>query len=129
MSNNIYVTKTAIAEVEVSEIDFLFNTKFGFDYDTHDDIVTIENGQFASDSYPIEIDKMIEILQSIKEKGANYVELNYHCDHIGYEVFGFDIRTSTPEEIAIYTDKKLSKKAKEDRINELLKEINAIKQS
>ena len=88
MSNNVYITKTAISEVEVSEIDFLLYEKFGFNYDTHDDIVTIENGRFQSDGYPIDINNMIEILQSMKEKGANYVELNYHCDHIGYEVFG-----------------------------------------
>lgn len=36
------------------------------------------------DGEPINIDRLINKLNEFKNKGANYVALEYHCDHIGY---------------------------------------------
>lgn len=47
------------------------------------------------DNHPIQIDKIINILQKMKdERGASYVEIYYHTDHIGYE-----LRTYKVEEL------------------------------
>ena len=90
----IYVTKTHIADNNVSELDFTLYDKFGFDRDAGDggnEFVEITDKLGRADSEPIEIDSLIEILKSLKEKGSNYVQLDYHCDHLGYDISGYDI--------------------------------------
>lgn len=39
-----------------------------------------------TDSYPINIETLEKMLQDAKSKGATHVEIDYHCDHIGYIV-------------------------------------------
>ena len=72
---------------------------------------------------------MIKPLQDMKDKGANYVSLNYHEGHIGYQISGYLIRESTTEEIQNYEFKRMSKENKDKKIQELQKEIQRICQS
>ena len=96
---NVYIKQTLIDDHEVSEIDFDLHKKFKFDYEDDGDFITIEDGQGSSDGYPIEIDKMIKILQQFKNKGATHVAMNYHCDHIGYEMSAYEIKKATQDDI------------------------------
>jgi len=124
---NIYVTKILKSDKEFAEIDFDFYKEFGFDMDKFEDFIEIKMVNGGSDGYPIKIDRMIELLKAMKENGSTHVELDYHCDHIGYVVSGYEMRPSTQEEIAAYEDKSLSKKKKDDKIAELYAEIQRLR--
>ena len=50
--------------------------------------------------FKILIDKLINILQDFKSKGANYVACDWHCDHQELDLYGFEFRKATEEEIA-----------------------------
>jgi hypothetical protein len=129
-NQNIYVTKTLIGNDNQSELDIVLYDGFGFSYDTHDQFNEIEKGKgYYADATPIKIDDMIKILQSLKEKGATHVQLEDHCDHQGYDISGFEIRLSTQEEIDEYEFKRTVKMEKRQRVLELQKEINKIKNS
>lgn len=120
----VYVTKRLVDDIEHSEIDFELYNEFGFDYDTHSEFVEIPIGkQGGADGYPINIDKMIKTLEDMKAKGATHVEMNYHCDHIGYEISGYEIKLSKQEEIDIYENERLKQRQKEAKILELYKQI------
>ena len=99
---NTYIKKTHIAEHEFSEIDFDLYDEFGFESGDDDEFIVIKKGHGAADGYPIKIDRMIEALTTLKNSGATHVELDYHVDHIGYEISGYEIRKATPEETEAY---------------------------
>ena len=126
---NIYVTKRLVYDIEFSEIDIEFDEKFGRDYDDDDsDVIEIELGeQGDADGHVIDIDKMINTLQNIKNKGSNYVSLNYHEDHIGYEISGYSIKKSTPEEIQNYEFELMTERERRNKIMELQREIEKLK--
>ena len=119
----IYVTKRLVDDIEYSEIDFKLHNEFGFDYDIHEEFVEIQMGRGDADGYPINIDKMIKTLEDMKAKGATHVEMNYHCDHIGYEISGYEIKPSKQEEIDIYENERLTQRQKDAKIRELYKQI------
>ena len=124
--DNVYVTKILKSDKEFSEIDFDLYKEFDFNFDDFEDFVEIKMGHGGSDGYPINIDRMIEHLQTIKIKGVTHIELDYHCDHIGYVISGYEIRVSTPEEITVFEDKQTTKKNKESKISELYAEIKRL---
>lgn len=125
---NIYITKELVDDVEFSELDIAFKESFGFNYDEMNDLIEIQTGYGDADGISAPIDMIIQALQSMKDKGATHVEMNYHCDHYGYEISGYKITPSTPEQIAIYEDKiKIStEKQKADRIAALYAEIKKL---
>jgi len=129
---NHYITKTLIEDITRDELDIPFREKFGVDYDSDDidDLVEIEKGVGqVYDNHPIQIDDVISILQSMKDKGANYVQISYHTDHFGYEFSAFNIEPSTVGEIEDYKNAKEAKKqaAKQKEIDRLQKQIENLK--
>ena len=128
-NKNIYITKILIDNDDQSELDFVLYDDFGFSYDTHDQFNEIEKGRGYADATPIKIDDMIKILQGLKERGATHVQIEDHCDHQGYDISGFEIRLSSQEEIDEYDSKRKSEMEKRQRVLELQKEINKIKNS
>lgn len=126
--NNIYVTKTLIGNDNQSELDFVLYDDFGFSYDTHDQFNEIEKGKgYYADANPIKIDDMIKVLQGLKDRGATHVQIEEHCDHQGYDISGFEIRFSTQEEIDEYESKRKVEMEKRQRILELQKEIEKVR--
>ena len=106
-----YTTKK-IKDFEFSEIDFYFYDElFGKKWDDekfeHPRCISSEKN---NEGYPIKIERLIQKLQQFKDKGANYVSIDYHCDHIGYQLEFLNIQKSTPEEILNYKTKELKKK-------------------
>ena len=122
----MYIKKTLVEDHSFSEIDFDLNEEFGFDYDEHDELIEIVQGHGDADTYPIKIDRMIEALTALKNLGATHVELDYHCDHIGYEISGFEIRLATEDEVKIYTDAEEAKKAKSAKRQDLLRQLHEL---
>ena len=99
----VYLTKEFIESVEDSEIDFDLMREFGAepDGDNYIDIEWMQKGgpKWGVDGFPINIDRMIETLQSLKQKGATHIEMEYHCDHISYPIDAYRITHSTQEDI------------------------------
>ena len=71
----------------------------GFSYDVHDDFTVIQEGRCDSESEAVNIDTLIESLNSLKASGANYVSCDWHCDHQELELYGYEFRKANAEEI------------------------------
>ena len=126
MEEIMYITKEVIGDVEHSEIDFLIRDDFGFDYENDQELVEIEVGNGDVRNEPISIDTLIESLQELKQKGSTHVALNYHTDHIGYEMTGYKIYLSTEEQINSSEEKLKFKREKELKLMALREEYNKI---
>lgn len=125
-TDKVYITKEVIDNIEHSEIDFLIRDEFGFDYENHSNFVEIEIGNPDVTNEPINIDLMIKTLQELKEKGSTHVSLDYHCDHIGYEMTGYKIYQSREEQVQKYENEKNKFREKQDKLNSLYDEIRKI---
>ena len=91
----IIVEKEYLIEEEFTEIDFDLNKELKIDYDGWDEMSRVSTGDtetWASDSYPIKIDRVLRVLNYLKGKhNCKYVEIMYHEDHIGYYFNGLNI--------------------------------------
>jgi hypothetical protein len=119
----IYVTKTVKFEKSADELDFDNMDQFGWkDHDQHD-FVEINNDMLSTDAEPIEIDRLIAILNEAKSKGSTHVAVEYHCDHIGYDIAGIEMRLSTQEEIDSFENKRKAAQDKRRQIHDLQAKI------
>ncbi len=100
----------------------------GFDYETDDDYKEIGDIN-QSDAGLVKIDELITILQELKDKGANYVACDWHCDHQELEVHGFNYRKSTDEEVQVVEDAAKAKKEllKQRQIKEMEDKLAKLK--
>jgi len=126
MEENFYITKEVIKDIEHSEIDYLIHEEFGYDYENDQELVEIEIGNGEVTNAPISIDLMIKTFQELKEQGATHVSLDYHCDHIGYEMTGYKIYHSTEDQIKAYEDKLAINQEKELKLRALREEYKRI---
>lgn len=127
----IWVIEKSLHEEELSELDFELYDKFGINLEDTEPSFIYKSKGYGLSSTPIEIDLLIKFLNSLKEKGSNFVRIEDHCDHHGYEFEGLSIRFATQEEIDDYLNKKKLKeeKTKEEKIKELEDTINKLKNS
>lgn len=107
MDNNLYLHKTHISSeciyVEI-ENDFIYYDEDG--EPLYDNYFFTCNSHY-DDVQPIQVEKLIERLQFMKDNGANYVTLFFHEDHQEYEIDSFLIKKSSDEEIKYYLEGKL----------------------
>ena len=130
--NNIFVTSKLISRKEFSELDIQFKEDFGFNYKDDEEFILIEKIEkgirnYPLESEPIDIDKLINYLNSIKEKGANYAGIDFHCDHQSYIIGGYSIRFSDDKEISEYQEIEQKEKEKQEKILKLHEEIHKLK--
>jgi hypothetical protein len=124
-----FIKKNLISNFSFSEIDIDLHEEFGFDYDVHEDFVEIGDGKTGdADAYPIKIDRMISILQQMKDEGSTHVEIDYHTDHIGYDMTGWSIRLANNEEIDEVERKEKAHREKMKRKNELLRQLEDLEE-
>jgi hypothetical protein len=102
---NNSITKIYKTSESLTEIDFVLRDKIlGKNWSENEERfgdITLNNdyNSWKGESHPINIDDVIKALEKLKKKGSNYVEIMYHCDHIGYYFNGLDIHRSTDIEI------------------------------
>lgn len=124
----MFITFEVIENQEISELDFVNQSNFGFSYDEYYQLTEIIIGKPRVTTEPILIDSIIDKLQKIKERGSNYVSLDYHCDHISYEMTGYKVYPSQEDQILSFIEKRDSDKQKQRKIMELYQEIKTLKE-
>lgn len=124
-NKRIGITMTYVGHETTEELDFKTRDEIlGRKWDEDDDIypTTIEKGNtggnWEGESHAVSITYLEKILNKLKKKGANYVEIMYHADHIEYEINGLEVQKTTPEEFIEY-DEKIKKKKEEDNKKEI----------
>jgi len=121
----IRLVKEFIAKVEDSEIDFDLQREFAGEVngDAYVNIEWIKKGgpKWGSEGYPIRIDRVLQILQEMKDKGATHVEMEYHCDHISYPIYGYRITHADQADI----DELEQKKTQAEKLAAEAKELRA----
>lgn len=103
----------------------------GFDYENHDNYKEIGDDiqDFVYEAGLVKIDELITILQELKDKGANYVACDWHCDHQELDVYGFNYRKSTDEEVQAIENAEKAKKEllKQRQIKEMEEKLAKLK--
>ena len=124
------IRKKLIDDVELSEIDMDLHESFGYTYEDDDpDFEFFKEGYGDVDTYPIDIDKVLNLLNSFKEKGATHVEMDYHCDHVGYLFSAYTLSLMSNEELK-EINKIKNKKQEEEKQRQIIllqEEINRLK--
>lgn len=93
----IKVTKQAVYMEEISEIDFVLQDELSTASEKEEfenlyiNVDVTGKNDVHTDSHPIKIETIEKMLNDAKSKGATHVEIDYHCDHIGYIVAGYKI--------------------------------------
>ena len=108
-----------IKQLDVDEINLdIIDDILG---DSDEDHNEIYEGFTRHTNEPIKIDRAIDILNQLKEDGANYVAIHYHTDHQGYEFYAQHISIATQKEIDLAKQRDV-----EYRIQYLKDKIKAI---
>ena len=116
----IYVTKTLIKSNSETELDFANREIFGWEDWDKQEYIEIPKNYEDDGQEPIEIDKMLRILQHAKDRlSATHVNIRYHEDHHGYYISTFEMRESTQEEIDKYENKVKEIRKIDKELNEL----------
>jgi predicted secreted Zn-dependent protease len=126
MNDKIYIMKELVGDFEHSDLDFDLSSQFGFNDEINSDLVVLTRGSGSADGYSINIDRMIETLNELKSRGATHVELNYHEDHIGYQISGYKIDHAEPALVEAYEVERLIKSEKAKEIAELKKKLREL---
>lgn len=100
----VKVYRKIIDSTGFGELDFRLNEDFGVG---ENDYITFVGERGRADAFPVKIDDMIDRLVELKEKGATHVEIDYHCDHIDYEIDGLKLELATDDHIDAEVMKKL----------------------
>jgi len=100
----------------------------GFNWDSDDRYEVIQEVNYL-DGGMVSIENMRKALDEFEKQGANYVNVDFHCDHNEVEVTGVIFRKSTQEEVDFYLKEKLDQKEtlKAKEIARLQAEIDKIK--
>lgn len=134
---NHSVTYSYKSEVPATEIHFDILDKIlgkNWENQAYSEITIVpDKSSWANsvDAVPIEIGRVIKILNKLKKEGSNYVEIMYHSEHAGYYFNGIDIHRSTDEEVAKEDERveKFEKAKKQAEIQLLERKIEQIKKS
>ena len=114
-------------ETEDLMLNYLFYTEEEIDKN-YPEWVSQGGDPRSGNNTPMPIDDALRIIQEMKDKGANFIEIDYHCDHITYLFSGFEIRKATEEEIKEEQKRldDIEKSNRLKRLNELKEEIEKI---
>ena len=80
-----------IGNIETAELDSEYPFYDGSDNDFPNEILTSSQVDCDS-SMSMDIDKALEILNKLKESGANRVYIGYHTDHFTYMFSGVKLK-------------------------------------
>jgi hypothetical protein len=120
-----YLQKIHVESRSIDELDFILYDEF----DINNEDVTyeiIEVGQGITSAYVINIDTMITNLMELKDKGTTHVEIDYHEDHIGYDISTYIMRESTIDEINKIVIAKTKQEIIDEKRLDLLRQLTEL---
>jgi len=124
MKNTIDNTLVSEIKIQISSPDLYPDYKFDLlgkeRYESacdKDGVQLINNGE-CTDQCPFSIKKLREILDTLEEKGSNYISIDYNYDHPDYTFYGVDIHVASQLEI----DEK-NEKDKQTQLSEINKSL------
>ena len=111
---------TYVGHESTEELDFITRDEIlGKDWDNDDVLehpISIVKGNthnnWEGESSAMPISSLEEIIAKLKAKGANYIEIMYHTDHIEYEINGLEVHKASDEEIKAHEEEQKEEKAK-----------------
>lgn len=124
------IIQKPIKHICSEELDFdLRNDILGKDWSEENDFEEIYMGRTNQVNNPIKIDTLRYYLDQLEQLGANYVSIDYHTDHIEYELDGIEARLATQQEIDEHfaKDKETHIKQIKSKIDEYQKLLNQFK--
>lgn len=121
---NICISQHLIDKIEIDDVNHELRTEFGFYSadDTNEFIVTNEETSYH-ESEIVNIDTLINSLETLKKMGSTHVSVDWHCDHLSYELYGYAVNYAEDHEIEDYQNKQKLKADKRKQITELQKQI------
>lgn len=124
MSNtSVYIIKEHVGDFEHESLDLELSDSFGFEYEDGSSFIELNKGRGSVDNTPINLDTMISTLVELKSRGATHVSIDYHCDHIAYEISGYNIKRADPSLVEAYEETRRTKEEKQNQINLLKKQL------
>ncbi len=91
------------------------------------DITHIGHGR--SNSAPMLIEDLKEMIRWAEVKGSTHIAIDYNCDHDEYEISGYTYEELNAVELEEIENKKLTEVEKIEKIRNLEKQIQVIKNS
>jgi hypothetical protein len=106
MSNkNIYITQNFIDETEIDDVPILLMAEFGFDHDDNEQFIITNEDKTYHESSIVNIDTLINSLKTLKIDGSTHVAVDWHCDHLSYELYGYHVNFAEDNEIEDYQNR------------------------
>tara|TARA_R110000772_G_scaffold17946_3_gene50000 strand:+ start:147050 stop:147454 length:405 start_codon:yes stop_codon:yes gene_type:complete len=99
-------------------------------YNDDCDVDVIIDSETNGESKDIPIEDLKALIQKAEDAGANFIQIDYHCDHEEYDVYGSLVTRATEGELQELVTKENEQKEKEKqaRIKHLQEEIEQLKQ-
>lgn len=94
-----------IHHINSDELDFSLREQVLQPFDEDEEYREIYESKLNYLNSPIKIETLRGFLDDLEERGANFVAIDYHTDHIEYELDGMFITEATQDEID-YHEKK-----------------------
>ena len=88
-----------VAHISTDELDFLNREQTFPDLGEDEDLNEIHVDGARYENTPVKIDYLRGLLDELETKGANFVSIDYHSDHIEYELDGLLVTEATQQEI------------------------------
>ena len=129
-----YYTKIYINQMESNDVVDSIHEIAGYDYEVHNQCREITDNNhdfkysFTTDVRPLEIYELRKMLDQAETLGATHVSINYHGDHVTYNVDGFLFRASTQEEINMVLSADADYLETSEKVSKQQKEIDDIKE-
>jgi hypothetical protein len=88
------------------------------------------NEVYQSEAQIIPISAIKQLIEEAEASGANFVTIDFHVDHLEYDVYGFLVEKMTDAEIKVIEALKTKKEkdAKEQEIKRLEEKIQKLKE-
>ena len=127
------ITRKLVYEKSTDELDFVITKKFATasERKKYECIFPsmIDDGEIYLDATMVPIDIIRKMLDQAESKGANFVSIDFHCDHDEYDIYGLKVERASADKIdeARSSEMILNEARKEAEIRKLEEQIRKIK--
>lgn len=108
----------------------MFATKEELETNEYVSLKFQDNEVYQSDAQIIPISAIKQLIEEVEASGANFVAIDFHPDHLEYNVYGFLVERMTDGEIKVIEALKANKEKrdKEEQIKLLEEKIQKLKE-